>query len=345
MTTITLNTGATQTAIRVGEKLSHLRNELPAGRIIFIADENVYRLHKDLFRKDPVLTVPSGEASKTLGTVERLCKELLSLEADRKTFIVGVGGGLTCDVAGFAASVYMRGLSFGFISSTLLGQVDASVGGKNGVNLDGYKNMIGSFSQPSFVWCDLSLLDTLPGQEYISGLAEVIKYGLISSPELYTLLEQHSKSILHRDKEILEDIVSQCVRIKAGIVEEDELETGNRKLLNYGHTIGHAVERLSGMLHGQAISIGMVLAARLSERRGMLPSAEVERLVRLLSLYQLPVSCDIDPGLLFESMKKDKKRDGRQISFVLLEAPGKPVISPVEIDNFKNELNDLFKHQ
>jgi len=345
MEIIQLNTETGATRITVGEKLLSQPSALPDTRLVFISDENVYRYHRQLFANHPVLLVPSGEKAKTLATVERLCRELVELEADRKTVIIGVGGGLACDVAGFAASVYMRGLSFGFVSTTLLGQVDASVGGKNGVNLDGYKNMIGSFTQPAFVLCDLSLLDTLPENEYISGMAEVIKYAAISSEDLMQLLEKEHAAIVARDKAVLKDVVSACVRIKAGIVEEDETEQGNRKLLNFGHTIGHAVEKLSGVLHGHAVSIGMNMAAKMSVNRGLMKKEEMERLTGLLRKYKLPVDCKLEAGQVYEAMKKDKKRQGDRLNFILLDRIGNAVITPIEIRDFKSELHDLCQHQ
>jgi len=341
MQKVQLHTASGQTMISIGEGLTGRKDLLPGQRCIYITDENVYSLHRDRFARDPVLLLKAGEKAKTLATVEHLARQLVELEADRKTVIVGVGGGLTTDIAGFVASVYMRGLSFGFISTTLLGQVDASIGGKNGVNLDGFKNMIGTFNQPDFVLCDLSMLDTLPDTEYLSGMAEVIKYGAIRSLSLFEKLEQKHELILARNKDILGEVISESVRIKAGIVEADETEQGDRKLLNFGHTIGHAVEKLTGMLHGHAVSIGMAMAAGLSVKAGTLAETDADRLLRLLKLYGLPVSCGLDPEQVFDTMKKDKKRAGDRISFILLRKPGEAFAESMSISGFKTILDDL----
>jgi 3-dehydroquinate synthase len=331
-------TGSTE--IIIGECLSADLQELDS-RPVLMVDENVLCQHHDLFGHYHTLTVPSGEHYKTLDTVEHIYSELLNLEADRSTLLVGVGGGLATDVAGFVASTYLRGVSFGLISSTLLGQVDASIGGKNGVNMEGYKNMIGTIRQPRFVWCDLSLLKTLARKEYIAGIAEVVKYGAIMDVPFLLYLEEHMNGLLDQDPSVLEEVVARCVKAKAGIVERDERESGLRRILNFGHTIGHAIERDLKVLHGQAVSVGMVMAARISVNLGLLSEPEASKIEQLLAAAGLPVTFPLDPAAIFENIRKDKKKEDDALNFILLDGLGKAVQRAIPLDELKRMLHDL----
>jgi 3-dehydroquinate synthase len=337
---LALNTPAGSTSISVGPDLSPGLEELDPKPVLLV-DEHVLCQHNDLFGSYPSISIPSGEKYKTLETVECIYRELVKIEADRSTLLVGVGGGLATDVAGFVAATYLRELPFGFISTTLLGQVDASIGGKNGVNLDGYKNMIGTIRQPSFVWCDLSLLGTLARKEYVAGIAEVIKYGAIMDADFLSYLEEHMEALLKMDPVVLETVVSRCARAKVEIVEQDEKENGLRRLLNFGHTIGHAIERDRKVLHGQAVSVGMVLDARLSVNLGLLSAAEADSLTGLLSSAGLPVEMSLDADVIYENIRKDKKKSGSDIHYILLEKAGRPVIRPIPLEELKPMLHDL----
>lgn len=281
MQEIFLNTDSGRSSILVGEGLTEGLSSF-SSKAVMLVDENVLRLHPEKFESFQTITIPSGEENKTLHAVENVYRELIGMEIDRSSMLIGIGGGLTTDIAGFIASTYLRGIRFGFISTTLLGQVDASIGGKNGVNLDGYKNMIGVIRQPEFIWCDYSLLNTLEDKEYRSGIAEVIKYGVIRDPGLLLYVEEQMGALLNKDKVVLEEIISRCVRIKADFVQNDERESGERRLLNFGHTIGHAIERNYGLLHGEAISIGMVIAAGLSSARGLISESDALRIQRII---------------------------------------------------------------
>ncbi|MEX0981691.1 MAG: 3-dehydroquinate synthase [Bacteroidales bacterium] len=339
---ISLNIDGHVTTIQIGRNLFQNLESINGKRLVFLVDENVHRLHTSRFEGMSCLLVPSGEKQKTLSFTEEILRKMVFMEADRTSFLVGVGGGLVTDLAGFVASVFMRGIDFGFISSTLLGQVDASIGGKNGVNLDGYKNMVGVFRQPKFVWCDMELLDTLDQRELTSGFSEVIKYAAIRDLKLFDYIEVHLDEILKRNPVALEAIVTSSVAIKADIVQADVNEQGERKLLNFGHTLGHAIEKLTGMMHGEAVAIGMVLAARLSCNMGFLDPAELAKLEKIIVAVGLPVKTDLLPTDLYETLLKDKKRTGDQIHFILLRSIGEAFIYRMELNSLRAAIHDLY---
>ena len=229
METIKIETTSGQSHILIAERLENIKRFIPVARPIIITDVNVGRLYPlDAIAKD-VITIGTGEAIKTLDTVAEIYAQLLSFKADRSAFIVGIGGGIVCDITGFAASTFMRGVRFGFVASSLLAQVDASVGGKNGVNFQGYKNMVGLFHQPEFVICDLELLKTLPPREVSCGLAEIVKHAAIADADLFAFLEKHAERILALDPEAIEKLVLRSVEIKSAIVSRDETEKGERR--------------------------------------------------------------------------------------------------------------------
>ena len=246
-----------QSEIYIGPTADILSGVLPEGRVIVVSDATIDRLYHPLLAPYDTVLIGAGESIKTLQTVESIYRRFIELGADRSTFVLAVGGGIVTDVAGFAAATYMRGLSFGFVSTTLLGQVDASVGGKNGVNVDGYKNMAGTFKQPRFVICDPEMLRTLSDREFRTGLAEVVKAAVIADADLFTRIENVSFEALRADTDLLTDAISAAVRVKADIVERDEHETGDRRKLNLGHTLAHAIEKCSNrMNHGEAVAVG-----------------------------------------------------------------------------------------
>ncbi len=313
----------------------------PPGSGAIVTDTTVRRLFGNRFPDLPVIEIAPGESVKDLRTVESLHREFLGLELDRSSFVTGIGGGVVCDLTGFAASTYMRGIGFGFVPSTLLAQADAALGGKNGVNVGGLKNIAGLFRQPEHVLIDLSLLMTLPVTERLCGLAEIIKHALIASADLFTFLEREAASLLSLDRRVVGWALEESVRIKSGFVEADTLESGERRKLNFGHTLGHALEKAVGLRHGEAISIGMAAAARISTARGMLPADDTERIERLLERTGLPIRLPIAPGKLFEAMRRDKKRQGGALHFVLLSAIGRSEIvrmTPEELEGYVDDL-------
>ena len=307
-----------------------LRDSLTARHAVVITDSGIPVRHLAQLKlslsaaglRADTLVVPAGEASKSVREAERLWNELANLKADRKTVVVALGGGVVGDLAGFIAATYARGLSFVQIPTTLLAQVDSSVGGKVGINLPAAKNIVGAFWQPAAVLIDLDVLSTLPEREYRSGLAEVVKYGVILDAEFFAWLENHVAELNARNPQALEHIVARSCRLKADVVEGDERElTGLRAVLNYGHTFCHAIETVSGYgtyLHGEAVAIGMVCASRLAERLGRIESSITARQEALLGKLGLPTAIgDLNRDTLVAAMQHDKKTEHGQLRFVL----------------------------
>jgi len=324
--------------ILVGESLLKLSDYIPTESVYIITDSNVERLYRTHFPKVPVFVMRPGELQKNLTTAETIYRWLLEEGADRSSFIVGIGGGVVCDMAGFIASTYMRGVKFGFVSSTLLSQVDASVGGKNGVDFDGFKNVIGTFTQPEFVICDTSMLSTLPVTELRCGLSEVIKHTLIADKAMFEMLENSYNKALSLDKEIIDLLVEHSVLTKAEIVSKDERELGDRRKLNLGHTWGHAIEKITGIPHGEAVSIGLAFSAWLSEKRGLLTATERKRITTLLNVLGLPTSSDVSRNAALDAMLRDKKREGGILHFVLMEGIGSVRVEAISVDELKKHI-------
>ncbi len=327
--------------ICVGESIQNLAHYLGSGKKVVITDPNVRCFHGSHFSDYDSMDIESGEQNKTLETVEKIYEKFLEWELDRSSFVTAIGGGIICDVAGFAASTFMRGIDFGFVPSTLLAQVDASIGGKNGVNFRGYKNLVGVFNQPQFVLCDTDLLSTLPESELANGMAEVVKHALIQSASLFEFLEQEWTSLLALQKDALEKIINDSIVIKSWIVQSDALEKGERKKLNFGHTLGHAIEKEIQLSHGEAISIGMVMASKISAARGMLSLQEVDHITSILKNLKLPTELPSGRELLLEAVKKDKKRRGEDIHFVLLSEIGKAEVTPMTYNELEGYIHDL----
>ena len=320
----------------VGETIDNLDAYIDPRRTVIITDTTVADILGDRFPDCPVITIGQGEKIKTLETVSEIYGRLVELEVDRSSFILGIGGGIVCDIAGFVASTYMRGTHFGFVATTLLAQVDASVGGKNGVNFGGYKNMVGVFSQPEFVICDLTALTSLPIREVLCGFAEIIKHGAIADSRMLDFLEAHQDEALKLEKAIVEHLVYRSVEIKASVVTRDEREQGERRKLNFGHTFGHAIEKLTGIPHGEAVGIGMVLAAKLSVQMGLLHPRDAGRLERIVAGYGLPVSPPIDLPSMLAAVRKDKKREGSLIHYVFLDALGSARVEEIAFEELQD---------
>lgn len=325
--------------IIVGGDLSNL--SIATGDAFIITDTIVSHYYQKDFPPFQVIEIPTGENTKNLNTVKEIYEQLLRLEADRSSFIVGIGGGVVCDIAGFVASTYLRGLQFGLVPSTLLSQVDAGVGGKNGVNLGGYKNLVGAFNQPEFVICDTNLLKTLPQRELLSGFAEIVKHALIANADLFSYLEGNCEKALKLDREVIENLVYDSLVVKTSIVNGDEKETGERRKLNFGHTFGHAIEKTLGVSHGEAVSAGMVIASAISTRRGHLSAKDTERIEALIEQLKLPARLRVNRKSVLDAIRKDKKRKGESLHFVLLKGIGNAVVEEIpmiELEAMANEI-------
>lgn len=339
MTEITVALGERSYPIEIGiGTLDRLRDAIKSlgvgGKAAIITDSNVGPLYAERAAvliegsglECTVCTLPAGEEHKRLAQVEALCGEMLEGGLDRSSVVIALGGGVVGDVAGFTAAVFMRGIPYVQIPTTIVAQVDSSVGGKTAVNHPLSKNSIGAFHQPAAVIVDMSLLETLPERELRAGLAEAIKHGIIADAELFTYMETHARAILAKDLAALEKPIVRSCEIKAAIVAADEREQGARANLNYGHTFGHAIETVTdyrGYLHGEAIALGMVCAARLSRTLGLVDEAFEERQRSCLAAYGLPVSWpDIPIDETIHAMKRDKKIRAGTMKFILADRFG-----------------------
>ena len=324
-----------RSGIYIGPVKDILSGVLPEGRVVVVSDATIDRLYHPLLEKYDTVLIGLGESVKTLQTVETIYRRFIELGVDRSTFVLAVGGGIVTDVAGFAASTYMRGLKFGFVSTTLLGQVDASVGGKNGVNVDGYKNMAGTFTQPQFVICDPGLLRTLPDREFRAGLAEVVKAAIIADADLFGRIENPTFEALRTDTDLLTDAVSAAIRVKADIVERDEHESGDRRKLNLGHTLAHAIEKCSNrMNHGEAVAVGTALIAGAAVKLGVLSEADRDRIVHVLMQLGFDLTPPVDVKRLLKEVGKDKKNEEGILRIVLPVGIGDCEVRPMKIDDF-----------
>lgn len=332
--------------VAIGDTLPLLTELLRDKRVIIITDINVYDLYKSVIDLYPHVVMGSGEQNKTLDAVQGIYRQLMELRADRGSYLVGFGGGIVTDVTGFVASTYMRGVAgFGFVASTLLAQVDASVGGKNGVNLDGFKNIIGTFNQPDFVLCDSGLLASLPERELRAGLAEVLKCGLIRDRSILDLFESVSSSGEFTADELQRAVVAS-VELKAAVVTADEREMGERKLLNLGHTLAHAVEKCSDdYLHGEAVGVGLVAAARISRGLGLLSDQELERVYSLVAKVGLPTEMPAGVSIerLVEAALSDKKREAKHIDFIVMNGLSDAQIRRFDVDEFRQMVRDMVR--
>jgi len=342
MRTLNVELGARRYPIHVGSGLlSHpelLVPHLSGTRVAIITNDVVAALYLDPVRRaaaayEPVAVIlPDGERHKNLGSLDRIVDSMLSARCDRHTTIIALGGGVIGDLAGFAAASYQRGVPFVQIPTTLLAQVDSSVGGKTGVNHARGKNMIGAFYQPRAVIIDIDTLGTLPDKELRAGLAEVVKYGLIRDIEFFGWLETNLERLLQRDTAALSYAIERSCRHKAQVVAADETEAGERALLNFGHTFGHAIETGMGYgawLHGEAVAAGMALAADLSSRLGYIDAADVARIEKLLTRAGLPTQLPamLDAARLLELMAVDKKvADGKR-RLVVLRGMGRAIVT------------------
>jgi 3-dehydroquinate synthase len=336
---IIINTPDSRSEITVGENWEAFKVLIPENGAVIVTDDNIKRLYGGSFPDVPTLVVSPGEESKRLEVIEDLAAGLLREGIDRNGFVVAIGGGVVCDLGGFLASVYMRGVRCGYVSTSLLSQVDASTGGKNGVNLGGTKNILGIIRQPEFVICDPEMLLTLSEEEYLSGLSELIKTAMIGNDELFNTIAANHNRVMQREKDLLTYLVAESVKFKASVVMEDEKEIGLRRILNFGHTFGHAIELQMSLKHGFAVASGMELAVELSLEKGFIGIEERDQMLELLLRYGLLNDYDIHPDIIRHLILQDKKKTGSEINFVFCEGIGKAVVKKVPVD----DLIDFYK--
>lgn len=326
------NRGCGVCQIGVSEKLSSLLSEHGIKPNMLVIDRALSSFARVLAAGIPVMELSAGEQTKTLPGLEKIYAGFLEASLDKTSLVLVMGGGSVCDAAAFACATYQRGIPFVLAPSTLLAQVDAAIGGKNAINFAGVKNLIGTVTQPTDVLCATELLKNLPATEISNGLAEVIKHAAISSLEFFEWLEANLPSIRNLDQQALSNAIFESIKIKISIVERDELESSLRMQLNFGHTFGHAFEALQGIAHGAAVSLGMLVAAEISQRLGMLPGQEVKRLKHLLQLAGLPTEMPQQSKKeLLLKVSQDKKRRGDQINLVLLKKLGEAQIIPIPL--------------
>lgn len=319
--------------------LSQLKQLSPPANTIILTDENLYAAHTRLFRHWNTIVLKAGEAYKIQATVDTVIDQLIAFGADRQTTLVGIGGGVITDLTGYVASIYMRGIRFGFVPASLLAMVDASIGGKNGIDVGLYKNMVGVIRQPAFILHDMQLLNSLPAEEWQNGFAEIIKHACIKDAAMFRTLEKQTLAYYKRRKKAICELVQQNALLKTKVVLNDEFETGARKLLNFGHTLGHALENQYELSHGQAVSIGMTYACQLSEQ--LCGFKDRDRVVQLLERYQLPTYAEFDSDKAFDVLQKDKKKTSTEMNYILLEKLGKGIIRPIPMARLKKLLSSL----
>ena len=309
--------------------------------VIVITDKNIFSDHGTKLSAYPIIKFDAGEAYKNQATVDYIIVELIKLGANKNTFLIGVGGGVVTDITGYVAAVYMRGIRFGLVPTSILAMVDAAIGGKNGIDVGVYKNMVGTILQPEFIFYDYSFLETLPVKEWVNGFAEVIKHACIKDALLFKVLEKYSLHEYQADKTLIADLIEKNVEIKTTIVTHDEFEKGERKLLNFGHTIGHAIENLHGIPHGHAVSIGMVAACNLSVQLNNFHADDAAKIVRLLARYHLPVDVETDHAKVFEVLKMDKKRQGEGVQYILLNKIGEAEIKYISLTELEKHFKEI----
>lgn len=330
--------------------LSEFLTQKSYSKIFVITDENIAKLHLSRFTEFETIILPAGEQTKSFSSLEKISEEILAKGVDRKSLIIAFGGGVIGDLAGFIASILLRGIDFIQIPTTLLASVDSSVGGKTAINSKSGKNLIGSFYQPKLVLCDLEFLKTLPARELRSGYAEVVKYGLIRDKNFFEFLEKNYTKIFAHDEEFLSKIIARSCEMKAEIVGLDERESGDRMLLNFGHTFGHVFETETGysdeLLHGEAVALGMKMAAKMSQNLGLISKNDFDRIASHLEdcgfiTDHKKIRKNWNEKNLVSHLAKDKKNENKNLTFILLKNIGDSFVSKgMAVEEFKKIIND-----
>ena len=323
------------TSIYFDESFLNLHNYIQDSdldNLFFLIDANIYDLYINSFNDlDNIVVIPPTEDSKSLSYASILIEKLLALGANKSSYLIGIGGGITCDITGFIASIFMRGINFAFIPTTLLAITDAALGGKNGVNFNKIKNIVGTINEPNFIIIDLSFLKTLEKKECCNGFAEIIKHACVSSAKLFSFLEK--VDVEYKSEKFFSSILRKSISIKLDFVSKDIKDLGHRRILNFGHTFGHAIESKNNISHGQAISLGIILACNTSHKLGYLKKEKIQRINNLLAKFDLPTDISkVDRTELLSYVLKDKKTKRRNVNFIVLEDIGKADIINIPIE-------------
>jgi 3-dehydroquinate synthase len=318
---------------------SYLEKLVDKDYTVLITDDHVFTAHQRKFGGWNTIVINAGEEFKVQATVDSIIGQLIGFGADRKTWLVGVGGGVVTDLVGYVAAIYMRGVSFGFVPSSILAMVDASIGGKNGIDVGLYKNLVGTIRQPEFLLYDYSLLKSLPKAEWVNGFAEIIKHAAIKDAALFKELEKNNLSRYQKDKAALARLIRRNAAIKSAVVEKDEFERGDRRLLNFGHTLGHAIENLYALPHGHAVAIGMVAACMISEEFTNFEGTE--RVIAVLKKYGLPTLAAFEPKEVMNVLRMDKKRVKDSMNYVLLNKIGQAAVRVIPIAQLEKLLQSI----
>lgn len=326
-----------QTAFYFDAEFAQLEKLVSKEKAVIVTDEHVFAAHKKKINGWKTIILKAGEQHKIQQTVDKVIHQLISLGADRQTTLIGMGGGVVTDITGYVAGIYMRGIEVGFVPTSILAMVDAAIGGKNGIDVGVYKNMVGLIRQPSFLLYDYTLLKSLPLAEWQNGFAEIIKHACIKDTAMFDELNSNSLAKYKKDHTLLAKLIQRNAMIKIKVVLEDEFEKGERKLLNFGHTLGHAIENMYDLSHGHAISIGMAYACIMSAELKFF--AGKDAVLKLLNKYGLPTIIEFDTKKAFNILLKDKKKENVSINYILLEKIGKGVIQPLLLV----QLQEIFK--
>ena len=320
-------------------EIGYLEKLVDKDHTVLITDEHLFAAHQKRFGGWNTIVINAGEQFKIQATVDSIIEQLIELGADRKTTLVGIGGGVVTDLTGYVAAIYMRGLSFGFIPTSILAMVDASIGGKNGIDVGIFKNMVGTIRQPQFLLYDYSLLKSLPKEQWVSGFAEIVKHAAIKDAALFRELEKNKLTTYQKDKAALSKLIRRNVVIKSTVVEKDEFEHGERRLLNFGHTLGHAIENLYELSHGQAISIGMVVACMISEE--FTNFKETDRVIGALKRYGLPTLAEFDAKEVMNVLRMDKKKVKDSMNYVMLNKVGEGVVKAIPLTELEKLVQSI----
>jgi 3-dehydroquinate synthase len=317
----------------------HFEEQLDRNNCIILTDKNIFKYHAKRFKKFNVIVIDAGEEFKNQKSIDYIIAEMIQRGADRSTILVGIGGGVITDMAGYVAAIYMRGIQCVLVPTTLLAMVDAAIGGKNGIDVGNYKNMVGIIRQPSQIIFDIRYLKTLPQQEWINGFAEIIKHACIKSKKLFNELKKNDITFYQKNSKHLIRLIYLNAELKTKVVKNDEFEKHDRMLLNFGHTLAHAIENTYKLPHGFAVAIGMAFACKVSNK--IKAFKETNQVVELIHRYQLPSSYDFDWKLAYDNLLKDKKKIKNNINYILLSKIGKAEVYPIHKDELKKIMLEL----